>query len=241
MKLYDIPSNIGGKKENEKFLSEGLQEKNYSAYFSTLLFLEEKQMQKDISKYTMFNASLIQDNQGYLKLKVPGLAEKRPSILYGDSVIASFEHSPNLAYEGCVHRIEKEQVSLKFSPEFNHLYKQNGTCIIEFTFNRIPLRRAHQAIELMRIRDFANFLFPFSSSTSLNSKSLPEFFNPLLNSRQKLAVENILTDFREPFTPFLIFGPPGTGKTITVIESIQQIFKKHYDSKILACAPSNRF
>jgi len=36
----------------------------------------------------------------------------------------------------------------------------------------------------------------------------------------------------------MIHGPPGTGKTTTVVEYIIQTIK-HQKSKVLACAPSN--
>ena len=42
------------------------------------------------------------------------------------------------------------------------------------------------------------------------------------NNEQNLAVRHIVDGASHP-EPFVIFGPPGTGKTITVVESIKQV------------------
>ncbi|XP_063968826.1 DNA-binding protein SMUBP-2-like [Lytechinus pictus] len=60
-----------------------------------------------------------------------------------------------------------------------------------------------------------------------------EFFNGNLNDSQRDAVTFALCQ-REVA---VIHGPPGTGKTTTVVEVIQQAVKQNM--KILACAPSN--
>lgn len=64
----------------------------------------------------------------------------------------------------------------------------------------------------------------------------PIFFipkNTSLNPSQILAIENILGT--EDF--LIIHGPPGTGKTTTLVEGIYQLTKK--ESQILVCSPSN--
>lgn len=60
-----------------------------------------------------------------------------------------------------------------------------------------------------------------------------------INDEQKSAVINILKHTSYPY-PYLLFGPPGTGKTKTLIEAISQIIRNDYpDEHILVCATSN--
>jgi len=82
--------------------------------------------------------------------------------------------------------------------------------------------------------------FLSGSKAESSSKERPEDFlyNTSLNERQRAAVCRIVSGQCRP-TPYLLFGPPGTGKTITVVEAILQIFHRTPSSRILACAPSN--
>jgi len=45
------------------------------------------------------------------------------------------------------------------------------------------------------------------------------------DSEQLSAITRILLGVSKPF-PYVIFGPPGTGKTATIVEAIKQIIKR---------------
>ena len=89
---------------------------------------------------------------------------------------------------------------------------------------------------------FFSVLFPHSPSPLpplLRLPSSPSSFNPHLNERQRAAIARILGAQGRP-APYVVFGPPDTGKTMTVVEGILQVYSLSSGScRILTCAPSN--
>ncbi|KAK6456726.1 P-loop containing nucleoside triphosphate hydrolase protein [Scheffersomyces xylosifermentans] len=75
------------------------------------------------------------------------------------------------------------------------------------------------------------YIPPTKSASRLKDK---DFFNPQLNESQKEAVNFAINE--SPIT--IIHGPPGTGKTYTLIELIKQL-TFHKGERVLVCGPSN--
>ena len=71
-------------------LMESLTIRNYRDRFHALLYLEEIAQNIYMQKYDMESAILTHCGE-YLNLSVPGLAEKRPSLIIGDKAIISFK------------------------------------------------------------------------------------------------------------------------------------------------------
>ncbi|KAJ8248898.1 hypothetical protein GJAV_G00228960 [Gymnothorax javanicus] len=76
-------------------------------------------------------------------------------------------------------------------------------------------------------------LFGYSNPGSLSQSDPVEFFNTALDVSQREAVNFALAQKELA----IIHGPPGTGKTTTVVEVILQAVKQGL--KVLCCAPSN--
>lgn len=70
-------------------LLEGLTVENYTTRFHALLYLEEISLTIDMQRYDM-DSAILRPHGEYLGLTVPGLAEKRPSLMIGDRAIVSF-------------------------------------------------------------------------------------------------------------------------------------------------------
>ncbi|GMH18834.1 hypothetical protein Nepgr_020675 [Nepenthes gracilis] len=241
--LYEIPKAIRKVVESKQIpdaVIEGLSRRNYVSYFTALLIMEELRIEEDIKTYDMKGVKMKKRGRCFLSLEVPGLAEKRPSLVHGDSIFAKLatEYVDNAqAYEGCIHRVEAEEVYLKFSSEFHHHHTDNNLYNVRFSYNRVNMRRLYQAVEAADQLE-TELLFP--SSCSRKRRITPFLMFPIsnnLNEEQINAIKMILGCKGGP--PYVIHGPPGTGKTMTLVEVILQLYATRKDSRVLVCASSN--
>lgn len=175
--------------------------------------------------------------------QVPGVAENRPSVLRGDCLRVSKSEDtsqPITVYTGYVHRVELDSVKLGFSKKFLEKFLSNMKFDVEFTINRFPLKLQHRAVELAPKHQLEEVLFP--SAAAVDNLAMPKLrmFNRQLenNPQQHAAVQRIVAGSSKP-APHLVFGPPGTGKTITLVEAMNQVSRADPSAHILACAPSN--
>ncbi|KAF5351162.1 hypothetical protein D9756_008289 [Leucocoprinus leucothites] len=197
------------------FLPRLLDAETHGRHFKTLIWIEEHQMEEDLERYDMVDSTLNKHDR-YYYLHVPGLAEKRPSVLIG-----------------------------KYLSRSKRTLKATGTQAMSTLFAEMKLvlssmNLSERALDTAFTE--ARILFPDSSHLPMvpTLRLLPSTINKLIltNVPQLQAVSSIVAAAPGSL-PFVVFGPPGTGKTITVVEAILQLVKKNPDIRILACAPSN--
>ncbi|XP_028432245.1 putative helicase mov-10-B.1 isoform X2 [Perca flavescens] len=226
-------------------LNSPLKMKTYSHRCHLLLHLEEIQMEVDIRKYDLHNQTMTQNQSSkkLLTLRVPGVAENRPSVLRGDCLRVSKSGDtarPMTVYTGYVHRVELDSVKLGFSKRLLQTFISNMKFDVEFTINRYSLKLQHRAVDLAVTHKLEEVLFPSGAAVANLTMPKLRMFNCQLenNPEQHAAVQRIVAGSSKP-APHLVFGPPGTGKTITLVEAMNQVSRADKSARILACAPSN--
>ncbi|KAJ0036768.1 hypothetical protein NQD34_005445 [Periophthalmus magnuspinnatus] len=234
--------------QRQKTLQAPLSINNYKEKLQLLLHLEEYQMERDIRRYNVPNDNLQEVtmqrdsfNEGLLVLKIT--AENRPTLQRGDQLLVYPVGEIKKKYRGYVHSVQLDSVKLGFSKELLDIFVKGMTFHIEFTVNRLNLRTQHRATEFAVRSGLAAVLFPLAPTSPAPQQTLPDLklFDRKLgkNPEQYRAVQHIVAGSSKP-APYLLFGPPGTGKTVTVVEAIKQIAKCKPQSCILVCAFTNK-
>ncbi|EAA00145.5 AGAP011893-PA, partial [Anopheles gambiae str. PEST] len=112
---------------------------------------------------------------------------------------------------------------------------------IEFPLNRLQYKLEYTALVHMSRLDFSSILFPKieSAKPTTPAKTFDWFQSCIAeNEQQTQAIKNIVNRTAYP-APYILFGPPGTGKTCTIVEAVLQIWKMRPKSRILVTATSN--
>ena len=227
-------------------LDKQLSVKTYSEMFSALLKIEEAHIILNMRQFDM-DCVCFRKEDGYLVLDVPGLAEGRPSLLPGDAIFCypSWKKSPPepanpILYKGSIHKTSLDSIFFKFARIST--VDRGEPYNVSFGFSRAPIRRQHAALQdIDKHRFREQILFPTSISFKGSMHQACDniiWFNSRLNPQQRQAVKGILEGKCRP-SPYIVMGPPGTGKTATIVEAILQIFSRRPQCRILACSGSN--
>lgn len=241
---YAIPKEIRQLVEAKQIpdvIMEGLNALNYARFFSSLIIIEEIHIGVEMRAHDMESVTMRRRGSQYLSLEVPGLAERRPSLVQGDFIFAQLAtgkpESSYRPYQGFIHRVEADEILLKFDKKLHQCHQDDYFYNVSFTYNRVNMRRLYHAVQAAECLG-PQILFPCQSANRSVINTVP--FQPLipsLNREQVHSVEMILGC--KGFPPYVIHGPPGTGKTMTLVEAILQLYTTRRKARILVCASSN--
>ena len=138
--------------------------------------MEEIRLEMDYKSYGLEEVRFTRSRDNSYKLEVPGLLEKRPSILVED-VIKVRNTSNGHFFKGIVTRVNESTIEIRFNDDFDDEFRASKIYNINFTFNRMQLRLFHQALEIIGNGAchplIANWLFPKRSTFQLQDALVP--------------------------------------------------------------------
>ena len=176
-------------------LDEELSIYNYPEKWHCLLHVEESSLLHRMRQYEMSNVVLRDAGPQFLSLDVPGLAEKRPSLMLGDTAVVEpraqlLGNSMNGScqkYEGVIEEVRSHSVLMAFDDSFRRSYA--GELVnVAFVLSRTNIKRMHVAAEHCFKQLGQKILFPEEVQL------LPPQVQFITNDRD---AENVCFDGRE--------------------------------------------
>lgn len=167
--------------------------------------------------------------------------EDKDKFQAGRPVRIYTNHADEEPVKGIIHWINKLQMKLYLNSRYIPDWLTSGKLVVDLLYDEqtfIEMKEVIQAVMAandntpagrLRRYFYDDQYMPVQSAKTLQLQC----FNEGLNDSQKAAVAQAIG--AEDIA--CIHGPPGTGKTTTLIEIIEQLV--HRKTKILVCAPSN--
>ncbi|WP_199222307.1 AAA domain-containing protein [Limnohabitans sp. MMS-10A-192] len=116
----------------------------------------------------------------------------------------------------------------------------NGSTLgIDLTFDEVSYREMHQALNDVigahgnRLAELRDVLLGVRQASYREPKADDLFYPSALNDSQLVAVRHVIA----AQDVAIIHGPPGTGKTTTLVQAILETIRR--ERRVLVCAPSN--
>ncbi|GFQ81442.1 DNA-binding protein SMUBP-2, partial [Trichonephila clavata] len=163
-------------------------------------------------------------------------------ICTGDAVAIGSPGSENRLYTpGTVTSVESASISIALDRDSNFCWLNAMEYNVVKISPDVAIDRMMKALRTLKKRIFTSsshlyeVLFGFREPSSWPERCVEDisFYNKELNLHQQEAVKFAVLQKEIA----IIHGPPGTGKTTTVVECILQAFTQRL--KVLVCAPSN--
>lgn len=198
----------------------------------------------------------------YTRLWITPMSMRAEAIARNDGIRKALANNPKADVQpwrtqriyGTIVKVKKDQMLLQLDKHLDTFTLKTKiepnveSYFIRFMSNRTTIALEHRALDLLNQHKISKFFFPkrdnllvdsVVSNVDDNSNASQIEWISDVNDEQRSAVENILKRTSYPF-PYILFGPPGTGKTKTVVEAIAQIVKRNVANEhILVCATSN--
>ncbi|XP_058170769.1 putative helicase MOV-10 [Anopheles ziemanni] len=232
------------------YLKQGLNPSNYLEHLRTLNQIDDYTSYLEMLSYTINDAHLVPLDIPKQYLLSTDQFPTPPVLLDVGSFVRAFtlvkdKYGEELAI---VTRgfIAERNASILIVME--NALKVGCKVKIDFPLNRTQFQMEYQSLDYLNRIDFATVTFPSIANQTVKKKGTLvskkhtkfDWFQDQIadNELQQQAIKNIINRTAYP-APYILFGPPGTGKTSTIVEAVLQIYKLQPHSRILVTASSN--
>ncbi|KAM2637977.1 hypothetical protein EV1_022406 [Malus domestica] len=262
--IFAIPDNIKDLIKNDiapKVLNQPLSPATYKDYFAALLYAEEFFYEKwthfDLENVTveLQRAAVYKkpdrEEKTFVAFDMASFPENPPFLLSRDLVHVRPSGTNAEPFQGFIYRVVKSSVVLvEFEDDFYVHHYSTRKYDVSFSFNRVCLKRAHQAVQNASDALFRNFLFPESVlRTNIPTAQALLCTGHKLDLNHLSAVRHILSIRGSP--PYLLAGQLCvecveknsfrlTRTGVVISEAVHQLCQTSHGNRILICAPSNR-
>jgi len=141
---------------------------------------------------------------------------------------------------GVVTSVRRNKLLLATTKEMLPDWVLDGSMLgIDLTFDEVSYREMNQALSAVmlahgnRLAELRDVLLGARQASFREHKSDDLFYPSALNDSQLVAVHHVMS----AQDVAIIHGPPGTGKTTTLVQAILETIRR--ERRVLVCAPSN--
>jgi superfamily I DNA and/or RNA helicase len=144
------------------------------------------------------------------------------------------------ALSGVVTSVQRNKLKLTTTKEsLPDWVLDGGTLGIDLTFDEVSYREMNQALSAVmlahgnRLAELRDVLLGARQASFREPKADDLYYPSALNDSQLAAMRHVISSQDVA----IIHGPPGTGKTTTLVQTILETIRR--ERRVLVCAPSN--
>lgn len=232
-------------------------------YFKTLLRLLRIEREEDMRSYKSLtentsaadrrsngicwfpiairNTEIVRGDYINVELERPGNLDIGHQFRFGSSVALFSNHDPNTdRVEGTITFLSSNRMKVTLLTEGLPDWSKQGKLGVDLLFDNNSYQEMESALKTaeLQLQEHKPNLTPIDVLVGNRKPTFytqaQTFVDPRLNAQQQVAVNKIVAANELA----IVHGPPGTGKTTTLIHAIQALIK-HQPQQVLVVAPSN--
>ncbi|XP_072930032.1 putative helicase mov-10-B.1 isoform X2 [Epargyreus clarus] len=220
-----------------KVIFNNLSDIAYEAYFHHLLWFEETKEREMLHEQDVDRVILKEEGKK-LSIAVPKIKQKRVRIDDRIMLVSNLGSSKKLI--GIITDIKQNKLIIELEKPKSYRTKIDEVFKLVFLYSEYQSKSMHNVINDIMKHTHRSKIYPKKNITPPLRTSIIKWYNPSIarNSEQRAAVEHIVAK-SSGTAPYVLHGPPGTGKTATIVEAILQVLKSNESNRVMVCAPSN--